>query len=122
TQSLGPFAKPINRLYFRRLFNRTPLALLRDKRSEQNLRDIGVTSPRLHVVPDVVFALAKPAALRAAGERPLFAGAVPRIAVSVRAWGHFAGGESERGMASYKAAMVGLIEHLVAQHQAEITF
>jgi colanic acid/amylovoran biosynthesis protein WcaK/AmsJ len=122
TQSLGPFAKPINRLYFRRLFNLTPLALLRDKRSEQNLRDIGVTSPRLCVVPDVVFALADPEVLRAAAERSAFREATPRIAVSVRAWGHFSGGESERGMVAYKAAIAAVVEHLVSKYQADVTF
>ena len=122
TQSLGPFAKPINRLYFRRLFNRTPLALLRDRRSEQNLRDIGVTSPRLHVVPDVVFALAEADVLRAAGERPLFREATPRVAVSVRAWSHFKGGESDRGMLAYKAAIAAVVEHLVSKYQANVTF
>ena len=122
TQSLGPFAKPINRLYFRRLFNLTPLALLRDQRSEQNLRDIGVTSPRLNVVPDVVFALADADELRAAGERPAFREANPSIAVSVRAWSFFAGGESERGMVAYKAAIAALVEHLVSKYQANVTF
>ena len=122
TQSLGPFAKRINRLYFRRLFNRTPLALLRDRRSEQNLREIGVTSPHLHVVPDVVFALADADVLRAAGERPLFRDGAPEIAVSVRAWSFFAGGASDRGMASYKAAVAALVEHLVSRHHARVTF
>lgn len=120
TQSLGPFKNPENRAEMKAIASRAALVLLRDEKSRQHLRDIGVDSERLVVVADSVFALARrdwilapPPGGRARG---------PRVAVSVRRWTHFDGRDRATATAIYEAAVAGAVTALVRERGAEVVF
>ena len=119
TQSLGPFRKPSNLRVLRRLVPRAAAVLLRDPRSRDHLLEIGADGPNVHVMPDLVFALADAEALERAAERrvdPL------RVAVSVRDWPHFRSVERERGQQRYESAVAAAVVRLVRERGAIITF
>jgi colanic acid/amylovoran biosynthesis protein len=120
TQSLGPFSQPDNRARMKRIADAALLVLLRDAKSREHLREIGVTEERLAVVADSVFALARADWLAApqprASARPL------RVAVSVRRWTHFAGHDRDTGMQRYEAAIAGAVTALVRERGAEVVF
>ncbi|WP_373048210.1 polysaccharide pyruvyl transferase family protein [Vulgatibacter sp.] len=117
TQSLGPFRKRLYRRRLRRIFERAALVLLRDERSLGHLRDLGVRSDRLHVVPDAVFALADDERLRAAEAAQLPAGERLRVAISVRDWPYI--GEA---MERYEAGIGALATHVVDRLGGEVIF
>jgi colanic acid/amylovoran biosynthesis protein len=120
TQSLGPFSQPDNRARMKRIADAALLVLLRDAKSREHLREIGVTEERLEVVADSVFALARADWLAAppprASARPL------RVAVSVRRWTHFDGHDRDTGMQRYEAAIAGAVTALVRERGAEVVF
>ncbi|NAZ74012.1 hypothetical protein GTQ99_01015 [Kineococcus sp. T13] len=118
-QSAGPFRKPENRQALRPVLETADLVLLRDERSLQHVVEIGADPARCRVVPDVVFALARPellAAERAEGAGP------PRLAVSVRDWAFFRDKDRERGMADYAEALRAAVTSAVRERGAEVTF
>lgn len=120
TQSLGPFEQPQNRKNMKCIADAALLVLLRDLKSREHLRAIGVAHDRLEVVSDSVFALANPAWLIAppkrVGARRL------RVAVSVRRWTHFEGRDRTTGTQRYEAAVAGSASALVREKHAEIVF
>jgi len=120
TQSLGPFRDPGNRRALTPLLDGSAAILLRDERSLRHLEELGAGAQRAHLGADAAFALADPAILARARTTSLTGGPL-RVAVSVRAWRHFAEGE-RAGMARYRAAIAALVEHLVARHHAEVLF
>lgn len=123
-QSLGPFRDAANQSAVRSVLGRADAVLLRDERSLRFLREIGVRTDHVRVVPDIVFALHS----AAASER-LAAGTVPprgaRIGVSVRDCQVFFDGsaqEREERDSAFRDAIAGLVTTLVREHGAEVTF
>ncbi len=100
TQSLGPFRHPGYRRSLRRIFDRARLVLLRDERSLDHVRELGVGSDRLTVTADAAFALPSPTPSRGRRRRSPDA---PRIAISVRYWQHFSDGDLEERNDRYRA-------------------
>ena len=113
TQSLGPFTQPGHRRAMRTIVSRARLVLLRDERSRRNLTDLGVPGERLRVVADSAFALT--AARPARADRRL------RVAVSVRDW-PYGPGDAAATNERYRRAIQALVEALVANRNAEVTF
>jgi colanic acid/amylovoran biosynthesis protein len=120
TQSLGPFRVAENRARMKTIADAALLVLLRDAKSQQHLRDIGVAHDRLHVVSDSVFALARPDWLNAPAPRP--AGPRPRVAVSVRRWTHYEGQDRDSGTEAYEGAVAAAVTALVRERGAEVVF
>jgi colanic acid/amylovoran biosynthesis protein len=119
TQSLGPFRAPENRRRLLRVFDASPLILLRDECSAQHLEDLGVRSHKIHVRADGAFILTKPASLAAA--RRACIGDRPRVAISVRSWSRFEGRSEFDGMSAYLDSVCSLATELVRQGM-EVTF
>ena len=119
TQSLGPFRQRRNRRRMRRIIRRSSAVLLRDARSLEHVRDLGVEGPNVHVFADAAFALADPDALEQASQRPLPRGDRLQVAISVRDWKHFGAGS---GMAAFEAGIAAAVCRLVELHDAEVTF
>lgn len=120
TQSLGPFANEENRQALLPIFNRALAILVRDQRSLNNLVELGVENPNVHLAADAAFALSDPAALESAKVKDL--GAPLRVAVSVREWKHFNSIDANEGMQRYRDALAALTEHLVDKHNVQVTF
>jgi colanic acid/amylovoran biosynthesis protein len=118
TQSLGPFRRR-HRATVRRILGRAELVLLRDVRSLEHLRDLGVPEPRVRLSPDAAFGIAFPDP----NGRPKRAqhSSRPRVAISVRELTYFTAGDrtSER---RYRRSMAAAVEHLVRGAGAEVTF
>ena len=122
TQSLGPFANGENRRALLPIFNRAIAILVRDQRSLNNLVDLGVKNPNVHLAADAAFALSDPAALESAKLKTQAAGTSLRVAISVREWPHFKSLDSAEGMKRYRESLALLTEHLVVKHNAQVTF
>ena len=120
TQSLGPFAKPLNIKWLRRLLPRCDLVLLRDQRSAEHLEAIGARPKLAAVVADAAFALADPATLKQARERVF--PERPKVAISVRRWKHYRSGSAGEKSGSYREAIAALVTALVNQRGADVTF
>lgn len=121
TQSLGPFANEKNRRALLPIFNRALAILVRDQHSLNNLEDLGVRNPNVHLAADAAFALSDPAALQSAKIKTHVAGPL-RVAVSVREWSHFKSLDADAGMKAYREALAALTEHLVDKYNAQVTF
>jgi len=122
TQSLGPFAEEENRRALLPIFNRALAILVRDQHSLNNLEDLGVRNPNVHLAADAAFALSDPAAIQSAKTKTQVAGAPLRVAVSVREWSHFKSLDAAAGMKAYREALAALTEHLVDKYNAQVTF
>ncbi|MBD2099524.1 polysaccharide pyruvyl transferase family protein [Leptolyngbya sp. FACHB-261] len=122
TQSLGPFADQFNREALKPIFEQAALVLLRDQKSKNNLLELGVQNPNLHVNADAVFALADSAALEAAAAANASSSARLKVAISVREWQYFKKIDSTLGMQRYLQAFRDLSIHLVEKYGAEITY
>jgi len=121
TQSLGPFRKPSNREYFKQLFDKAALVLLRDQKSYHNLLEIGVQNDNCYVVSDAAFALAEN--IKEVEKRSLLPHRTPlRVAISVREWAHFKKKNSDVGMNQYLTSIRDLCLHLVETYNAQVTF
>jgi colanic acid/amylovoran biosynthesis protein len=122
TQSLGPFKSSANRRRLRAILRKAALVLLRDERSVQHVRDLGVRHNRIRTTPDAAFALADDElATRSLTKAPL-SRPHPRVAISVRPWNYFASGSPEEGMARYRESFTALVVHFVRRYEAEVTF
>jgi colanic acid/amylovoran biosynthesis protein len=119
TQSLGPFTSGSDVRAVRRLARDT-LIMLRDDRSAEHLRAIGVDDVSRNVYADAAFTLADPDAVVGATRRCL-PRTRPRVAVSVREWKHFAGDRVE-GMRRYGDSMSAMVVRLVQCCDAQVTF
>ena len=122
TQSLGPFRVVENIRAVRRVVAGAALVLLRDELSREHLRQIAADTDRVHVVPDVVFALAEPESLAVAAELGDDADRTCRVAVSVREWKHFRSVTAEEGMRRYEDTILEAVIRLVRERGARVTF
>lgn len=121
TQSLGPFADPLNRKALLPIFRESSAILVRDEQSHANLEELGVDKTKIHVAADAVFALCDVPAIESAktGGR---AAEQLRVAISVREWKHFKTLDPAEGMKRYIEALRGLTTHLVEKHNANVTY
>jgi colanic acid/amylovoran biosynthesis protein len=119
TQSLGPFQDGYNRARLRRVFDRSPLILLRDQRSLSHISDLVADRGKCHVVADAVFALADTRRIGAILKAPRPPAATGRVAISVRDWSYVRGGED--GMSRYIDAVRQMTTWLVQQGK-KVTF
>jgi colanic acid/amylovoran biosynthesis protein len=117
TQSLGPFHSRINRKAVSRVLAGSPLILLRDDRSREHLKDLGVPLENVRVAADAAFAKAP--------ERPKFAlpaaGGHLHLGVSVRQWPVGAGLRS-RPVRRFAAKLGEALTQLVRKLPADVTF
>jgi colanic acid/amylovoran biosynthesis protein len=116
---LGPFADPNNKAIMRFIVKHARATLVRDHRSVQHLRDIGIPQERIHLLPDIVLSLARTKDY--SFYRPLRTHA-PRVAISVRDWKHFHMTDRWTGMRNYLQAIARLVSTLVNQCGAEVHF
>lgn len=112
---IGPVEKAGNRRRVKRAVERASLVTLRDHSSAQELREMGVKRPDLHVTADPVFHL-EPAGqersaqlLRGAGLEP----GTPFVAVSVRDWP-----DTQR----FSVELAALCDHLRRTYGMEVLF
>lgn len=123
TQSMGPFRKQnSSRQKLRAIFSQAQLILLRDERSLDNLKELGLFGMKTQISSDAVFALADPSILREAAQAQPPPSQRMKIAISVRDWRHFTRVSQSEGMENYKKAMHSLTTHLVKEHAAEIVY
>jgi colanic acid/amylovoran biosynthesis protein len=113
TQSLGPFDDPRNRRTMRKVVRGARLVLLRDDRSRRNLAALGARLDRVHVVADAAFALA---ARRGSRREDRL-----RVAISVRDW-PYASGDAASANERYRDGIAHLVESLVEERGATVTF
>lgn len=119
-QSMGPFKGSGLESRFRSVFCRSRFVLVRDEQSRRHLVEIGVPEGLVTVVPDAAFALAP--AVGMSGRDPDIAAGIRRVAVSVREWGHFSGGDPSAGEDRYLAGVAALVSWLVKSCGARVTF
>ncbi len=112
---IGPVQKPGNRKKVKQAVNRAALVTLRDHSSAQELREMGVTRPDLHVTADPVFHLAcasekrSQELLASAGLKP----DPPFVAVSVREW---------TNTGNFTDELAALCDHLRRTYGLEVLF
>lgn len=121
TQSLGPFVTPATRSSMKTVFSRASCVMLRDEKSQRNLRDLEIGDVPVYLAADAAFALADPAVVIAAQQAKPGGRHKPRVAISVRHWPHFATCSTEVGMARYRQSVAEAVRILVRQG-AEVTF
>ncbi|MEL6578179.1 MAG: polysaccharide pyruvyl transferase family protein [Cyanobacteria bacterium J06621_12] len=123
TQSLGPFEQPENRRTLAKVFDQSPLILLRDRRSQTHIKELLSEQDKAVVVADAAFALANSEVLEAAKNKNKQGDFAPaKIAISVRDWQYFQTIDPELGIKKYIQSLVALTIHLVAKYQADITY
>lgn len=118
TQSLGPFPTGRDRILLRATLRHARLVMVRDRRSQTHLVDLGVSPSRIAVCADAAFALAMPGidANRERRSNP------PQIAVSVRDWPFFDNESAAEGMARYLDAIAGFVHRVITTENARVTF
>lgn len=115
TQSLGPFRKRGQVQVLRKIFNSSLCILVRDERSRENLRAIGVDLKKVIIHPDVVYSLPlERISMKTSKDI--------KIAISVRNWKGFQEKTNELGMADYKKAISSIIIFLIKNYDASIDF
>lgn len=120
TQSLGPFEKPYNRRMLKPVFDKSPLVLLRDQKSQKHISELVDDPGKCHVVADAVFALADTGRING-----ILGGTLPlqpsgRVAVSVRQWNYVEGGDD--GMRRYIDSVRAMVTALVRDYGKSVTF
>lgn len=122
TQSLGPFSIPSNCQALKPIFEKAILILLRDRKSQDHLNEIGVQNYNIHVTSDAVFALADPTSVQQAIATKKSDRSQLKVVISVRDWQYFKQQDSTTGMQKYIEALQALSIHLVEKHGAEIVY
>lgn len=115
TQSLGPFGNDLQSRLALQVLDEIDLILLRDNMSEEHLRSLGVSKPRVAVIDDSVFAM------RRKIDRPLLdsvKGAT--VGISVRDCSLFQDGLD--GEKRYRNAVRSLCTELVRRYGCKIVF
>jgi colanic acid/amylovoran biosynthesis protein len=121
TQSLGPFHKTTNRAALKPIFEKSLLVLLRDKRSLNNLVDLGVKNVNAYVATDAAFALADPNIVAIAKNNSTNSAPL-KVAISVREWKHFKTVDPVMGKRKYFETLQALTIHLVEKYNARVTY
>lgn len=118
-QSLGPFNDPRTQRALSKVFRRA-LVFVRDEKSFEHVKRLGVNSGNVRISADSAFALADPDVLTAARVRPLRKPL--SVAVSVREWQHFQATDPASGMERYANSLRALVGHLVRHYDSRVTF
>lgn len=113
TQSLGPFRE--KRRLARWLLDGAAAILVREQRSVDHLREIGVPTERVHICADAAFAMPIETPPEQSPRNE------PSIGISVRHWPHF-DGDPDAGMDRYLDAVARLTAVLIEEHGAAVTF
>lgn len=122
TQSLGPFLRRYNRLPLRRIFDRSALVMLRDRKSLDNLLALGVANANMYVTADAALALADADVIERAANDASPMGSSINVAISVREWKFFRTVSRTAGMDRYIEAFRALTAHLVKRYKAHVTY
>lgn len=118
TQSLGPFME--DRRAWRVVFNKAAAIFVRDRMSLHHLQELGVDLGRVERAPDAAFAFADPGAMSHAcpeGQESALC-----VAVSLREWRYFRNRDTESMMAYYLHAVATMVERLIRDRGAAVTF
>jgi len=121
TQSLGPFHNPQNKINMNKIIPYSLLVLLRDHKSKQNLKGIGIKDSNLFVTADAAFALADKELVQKEQKNTKHI-KKPKIAISVREWKHFKSISPDLGIQNYKKSIKEACVHLIEKYEGEITF
>lgn len=116
TQSIGPFNKPEYQSSFREIFQKSKLILLRDSRSKNHIINLGIDNSKLYVLADAAFALSKHISSESSTDGRL------KVGISVRKWNYFKAKKAEKGMKDYLNAIKEVVEYLIREQNAEVTF
>ena len=103
------------------IFDRSVCILLRDEKSREIIRELGVTGVPVNLAADAAFALANPLVVEKAKSRAVGKTSTFRVAVSVRYWPHFSTCSNEEGMARYRRSVAAAVRQLISDG-AEVTF
>lgn len=114
-QGIGPLRKETARRMVGKVLNRVNLITVRDQRSKDELRSLGVTVPPIEVTADAVLGM-HPVDVKI-GWRLLskykVGGINPKIGISVRSWKQFT---------SYRAELAKTLDALQEREKAQIVF
>jgi len=116
-QSLGPFTESPYIVRIKEVFESAEFVAVRDERSMQHLRQIGISNSRVIQVPDSAFALARPG-----GDLLRVKGPPPEVGISVRELGVFGGDRSDEVESAYFKAVGELVTWLVREANVEVVF
>ena len=122
TQSLGPFSISAICQALKPVFEKAILILLRDRKSQEHLNEIGVQNPNTYVTSDAVFALADATSVQQAITSEKSDRSRLKVVISVRDWQYFKRQNPAKGMQKYIEALQALSIHLVDKHGAEIVY
>ncbi len=122
TQSLGPFSNFKQRKSLAKIFQRSLLVCVRDQKSFDHVLQLGVDAGKICLAGDAAFALVGDSVCGRLRPAWNSSPGTLKIAISVREWRHFVSVDQSRGMTAYKAAIVGLVQHLVGQYSAQVLF
>jgi colanic acid/amylovoran biosynthesis protein len=116
-QSLGPFEHTRYRDRLREIFSASERVMVRDQRSADHLRTLGVPESKTLILPDAGWALAPDQqSPKPKSQRPL------RVGVSVRDWRHFQEGDPGEKQQEYFRMVAAGVTRLVQTHGARVTF
>lgn len=121
-QSVGPFRDPSNIAAIKEIVDSAALVLLRDERSLRHLREIGASTDRVRVVPDVVFGLTTQADIDRLAQARIPARG-PRVALGLRdCRKFFDNGDPDELQRLLELQYAELAVSLVRDRDAEVTF
>jgi len=123
-QSIGPINRTPYRQIARYVLNRMDLIILRDSKSKEILKSIGVTNPPIYITADAAFNMpltdSKPMQLwRYEDVKPLDKVAGLKVSISVRRWHYYPTPNSHK---QYVETMAALADWLIAEKNAQIFF
>ena len=117
-QSMGPFVGLPLEERFRKAFQSARFVFVRDRQSSDHLEQLGIRKEHVHIIPDAAFAL-MPRSPRVSRKHPATS---LHVAISVREWSHFPMKAAEDGMTAYFQSLAKVVEWLVRDMGATVTF
>lgn len=122
-QSIGPLNRTPYRQVARYVLNKVDLITLRDSRSKEILKSIGVNRPPIYVTADAAFTMpltsSKPIQLwRYEDNIPMDKSGL-KVSISVREWPYYT---VSNGHKRYLATMAALADWLISEKNAQIIF
>jgi len=123
-QSVGPLKRTWERWLVRWIFNRAQLVLVREEVSLQQIRQAGVTNPRVYVQPDMAFSFAAAPLEEAVGwlqSHGIETGrSTPLLGVTAINWGMQTGLHTIQ--ARYELAMAEAVRYFVGRIHGKVIF
>jgi colanic acid/amylovoran biosynthesis protein len=124
-QSIGPLRRPWESWLLRRVLDHARLIMVRDSQSQHLLRAAKITSPAVHHLPDLAFAISKSPSneavrwLRENGGRDPAEGR-RCLGITVIHWG--AQNPAFHEQDSYETALASVARHFIIHHCGEVFF